>query len=143
MIVGLELNDPPICTLAAPSIDTSLASNHKFVAIDVLGVTDPDGDPISIMIDSIFQDEAVDARGSGKTSPDGQGVGTSTAEVRAERVGNGNGRFYHITFTASDGQGNSCSDTVLVSVPKSQDNNGAAVDEGPLMIQRSHPSDTR
>ena len=130
IIVGLDLNAPPVCETAVPSIDKLWPPNHQFVAIDVLGVTDPDGDPITIVIDSIFQDEAVNAPGSGNTAPDGRGLGTQTAEVRSERVGNGNGRVYHITFTASDNQGNSCTGKVLVSVPLN--NKGEAVDDGPL-----------
>jgi hypothetical protein len=96
----------------------------------VLGVNAPEGDPIAITIDGILQDEPVDAPGSGKTSPDGRGVGTATAEVRAERIGSGNGRVYHIRFTADDGDGGTCSGEVLVSVPKSKKR--TPVDNGPL-----------
>ena len=117
---------------AAPSSGTLWPPNHQFVAIDVLGVTDPDGDAVTIIIDTIYQDEPVNAPGSGNTSPDGQGIGSSTAEVRAERVGSGNGRVYHITFTADDGNGGACSGTVLVGVPKSQGKKGGPIDDGPL-----------
>ncbi len=131
VVVGLDLNAPPVCSTAVPSRSILNRPNHKFVEIHVLGVTDPDGDPVTITIDSIFQDEAVDAPDSGDTSPDGQGIGTATAEVRAERVGEGgNGRVYHISFTANDDQGNSCSGEVLVSVPVSR--NMPAVDDGAL-----------
>jgi hypothetical protein len=60
------------------------------------------------------------------------GVGASTAEVRPERAGSGNGRVYHITFTADDGHGGTCSSEVLVGVPKSQGKKGGPVDDGPL-----------
>lgn len=96
----------------------------------MLGVTDPESDPFSIVIDSIFQDEAVDAEDSGNTAPDGRGVGTDTAEVRAERVGTGNGRVYHIAFTATDTLGGNCSGVVKVGVPVSR--RSAIVDDGPL-----------
>ena len=125
------LNQAPVCADAMPSSDSIWPANHQFVSIDVLGVTDPEGDPITITIDSIFQDEAVDAPGSGFTSPDGQGMGTATAEVRAERVGGGNGRVYHIGFTASDGNGGLCSGVVLVGVPFDP-SLGPAVDDGAL-----------
>ena len=111
------MNADPVCNAAAPSVASLWPPNHKFWAINVLGVTDPDGDAITINVDSIFQDEAVDAPDSGHTSPDGQGVGTPTAEVRAERAESGNGRFYHISFTATDSKGGSCSGTVKVRVP--------------------------
>ena len=121
----------PVCALAHASVETLWPPNHKFVPIDILGVTDPDGDALAITIDSIYQDEPVDGPGSGNTSPDGRGIGTATAEVRAERAGGGNGRFYHIGFTADDGNSGSCSGVVLVGVPKSQGKKGAPVDDGP------------
>ena len=96
-------------------------------------MTDANGDAITITIDSIFQDEPVDAPDDdGNTTPDGQGVGTSVAEVRAERDGLGNGRYYHIFFTADDGYGGTCSGEVLVGVPLSQDPGGAPIDDGAL-----------
>jgi hypothetical protein len=97
-------------------------------------VTDPDGDAITITIDSIFQDEPVDTLGDGNFVPDGQGVGTPTAYVRAERSGTkevpGDGRVYHIGFTAVDGFGASCSGEVAVGVP--HDVKDAPIDGGPL-----------
>jgi len=38
----------------------------------------------------------------------------------------------HVSFTATDGQGGSCSGVVLVGVPLNQGPNGAPVDDGPL-----------
>ena len=74
--------------------------------------------------------------GSGNTGPDGSGVGTSTAFVRAERVGNpktpGNGRVYHITFEATDAAGGSCTKTVKVGVPHDQGGKATPIDGGPL-----------
>ena len=49
-----------------------------------------------------------------------------------KRDGGGNGRVYHISFTASDDHSNSCSGEVLVGVPKNQGNKGAPVDDGAL-----------
>lgn len=90
---------------------------------------DFEGDPITITIDSIFQDEAVNAKRSGHTAPDGQGVGTSTAQVRAERVSNSNGRVYYINFTAEDFYGGTCTGQVQVGVPKNA--KGHPVGNGP------------
>jgi hypothetical protein len=125
-------NQPPDCTQAYPSATTLWPPNHQFVPISMLGVTDPDGDPLTITVDSIFQDEPVDTYGDGRFTPDGTGVGTSTASVRAERVGTpkvpGNGRVYHIGFTADDGRGGFCTGEVLVAVPHDQSH--PAVDDG-------------
>ncbi len=130
--IVLSQNQPPVCTGATPSIATLWSPNHQYVPIDVLGVTDPDGDPVTITVDGISQDEPVNGLGDGDTAPDGAGVGTSTAQVRAERAGGGNGRVYHIDFTADDGNGGQCNGNVLVGVPKSQGKNGAPVDGGAL-----------
>jgi hypothetical protein len=132
--LALDFNNAPVCDDAYPSIDTIWPPNHKFVSVDILGVTDPDGDQVDITIDSIFQDEPVDTFGDGAFAPDGQGIGTATAAVRGERNGSkkvpGNGRFYHVGFTAADGYGASCTDSVAVSVP--HDNAHAPVDDGEL-----------
>jgi hypothetical protein len=128
--VVLTQNRPPVCDAAYPSIAVLWPPNHQFVAIDILGVTDPDEDQVTIAVDSIYQDEPVQSLGDGNTSPDGDGIGTPTALVRAERAGGGNGRFYQISFTADDGNGGECSGEVLVSVPKSQGAKGAAINDG-------------
>jgi hypothetical protein len=121
-------NTPPVCSDAFASQETLWPPNHKFVAIEVLGVVDPDGNQVSITIDSIHQDEPVNGEGDGNTSPDGRGVGTETARVRAERAGPGNGRVYHIGFTAYDGCDGFCSGEIEVGVP--HDNKDVPVDEG-------------
>ena len=121
-------NSPPNCTTASPSVTILWPPNHKFVDINANDVTDPDGDDVIINIESIYQDEPVNGAGDGDTAPDGQGVGTHTAQVRAERDGNGNGRVYHISFTADDGRGGTCSGTVQVGVPHSK--KGIPIDDG-------------
>lgn len=127
-------NQPTDCSEATPSQSVIWPPNHNFVTITVDGVTDPEGDPFTINIDSIFQDEPVDTNGDGSFTPDGMGIDTDTAEVRAERSGSktvpGNGRVYHIDFTATDVHGESCSGELLVEVP--HDKKDTAVDEGPL-----------
>jgi hypothetical protein len=105
--------------------------NHKFRPISITGVTDPEGESVSITISSIFQDEPVDGDDDGSTSPDGTGIGASQAKVRAERSGVANGRVYHISFVAEDINGNSCTGTVKVGVPLSN-GSGPAIDDGAL-----------
>jgi hypothetical protein len=127
-------NQAPDCSAGVASVEAIWPPNHRFVYVNVLGVTDPDGDPVSITIDSIFQDEPVDSYGDGRFTPDGAGVGTDTAQIRAERSGTrkvpGNGRVYHIGYTADDGQGGSCWGEVTVAVP--HDRNTVPLDDGPL-----------
>ena len=110
-------NNPPICDSAVPNIDSIWPPNHKLVDITISGITDPENDPISIQVISIHQDEAVNELADGNSEPDGYGIGTDIAKVRAERSGIGNGRVYSITFKASDDKGASCSTVMTVGVP--------------------------
>lgn len=128
----VTVNAPPVCSKAAASLPTLWPPNHKMHNINILGVTDPDGDVTTITITSIFQDEPVSGPGSGHTAPDGTGVGTSTASVLAERAGTGDGRTYHIGFSANDGNGGMCTGTALVVVPHDQSQNHPEVDQGAL-----------
>jgi hypothetical protein len=124
-----------VCAGASPGIDRLWPPNHKFVPIEIVGVEDPGGAQVLITIDSIFQDEPVDTVGDGNTEPDAWGTGSSVAHVRAERSGTkkvpGDGRVYHIGFTATGGQGE-CSGEVIVGVPHDQGNGSIIIDGGPL-----------
>jgi len=120
----------PDCSGAIASANPIWPPNHKMRDITIKAVTDPNGDDITITIDSIFQDEEVSEEGSGNSSPDGAGVGTDTAQIRAEKSGKGDGRVYHIGFTADDGE-LECSGVVTVGVPHDQRGTDA-VDQGPL-----------
>jgi len=126
-------NVAPDCSNPDPSQDTIYQDdtiwppNHKMENVSIVGITDPDGDTVTITIDSIFQDEPTNGLGDGDQSPDGDGIGTDTAQVRAERSGEGDGRIYHIGFTADDDNGGSCSSEVLIKVP--HDKKSTAVDD--------------
>ena len=122
-------NAPPDCTGAAASVARIWPPNHGMVPVSILGVTDPDGDSVTIEIDEIRQDEPTNSTGDGNTCPDAEGVGTATASVRAERRGSGDGRVYTLTFTATDEAGATCQGSVQVCVPKSSQ--GSCVDGGP------------
>ena len=130
------VNRPLDCSNAGPSVETIWPPNHKMVAVSILGVTDGDGEAITISIDSIFQDEPLNTTSDGNTEIDGDGVGSDAALVRAERAGSkkvpGNGRVYYITYTADDGHGGQCSDTVEVGVPHDQGKQKVPVGDGPL-----------
>ena len=124
-------NQSPDCSGASPSVSTIWPPNHDMINVTIQGVTDPDGDPVTINIDDIKQDESTDGSNDGHTCPDGDGIGTSTAQVRAERSAtllSGNGRVYTIYFTASDGRGGSCQGSVTVCVPRTV--NGSCSNDG-------------
>ena len=131
-----NFNQPPECSSAAPSITEIWPANHKMVSVNILGVTDPDGDSIGIAITHITQDEPVNALGDAHSFPDGAGVGTNTALVRAERAETrnptGDGRMYHIHFEATDGKGGVCFGLVNVGVPRDRRPGGVIVNGGEL-----------
>jgi hypothetical protein len=120
-------NHAPVCTAAAPNPALLWPPNNKFVPVAIGGTTDADGDALILAITSIRQDEPV---GKGNSAPDGKGIGTAAAELRAEKLGSGNGRFYHVSFTANDGHGGACTGVVRVAVPHDQAK--PPVDGGPL-----------
>ncbi|PYT03071.1 MAG: hemolysin, partial [Acidobacteria bacterium] len=87
----------------------------------------------SVVIASITSDEPDDAAGDGDGNTTNDIViaaNCKTAQLRAERQGNGDGRVYTITFRVKDAAGNVKTATAKVAVPKSQNNNGA-IDSGP------------
>jgi len=130
-IVPIEIpNLPPSCDSVTASVATLWPPNHQWVNVAVTGVTDPANDPVNILITGITQDEPVNGLGDGDTSPDGLGVGTSEAVLRAERSGTGNGRVYAVSFVASDGIGGICSGKVNVIVPHDQGQNSPVIDDG-------------
>jgi len=120
------VNRSPNCSQAIASPNLLWPPNHKFVPIQILGVTNPGGGSVTITVTSIFQDEPV------THGPDGTGVGTSTPSVRAERDGGGDGRVYHISFNATNATGGSCTGAVTVGVPHDKGPNGGPVDQGAL-----------
>ena len=126
----------PSCDDAAASVATLWPPNHQLVPVGVTGVTDPQGGAITIRVDSIFQDEPTNTVGDGNTCPDASGIGGAFAWLRAERTGTpkvpGDGRVYHVDFTATDPEGNACHGSVTSCVPHDQGKRSACVDQGPV-----------
>lgn len=125
-------NQPPTCSEAVASVDELWPPNHRMVPVDILGVTDPDGDPLVVRVTSIGQDEPVDAQGDGATCPDGSGLGLDAAELRSERSGQGDGRFYHVAFEAVDRCEAACTGEVTVVVRHDRGRKKLPGDGGPL-----------
>jgi hypothetical protein len=120
-------DDPPVCDQASATPNLLWPPNHRLVPVRIAGIADPNGDPLTITVTGITQDEAANGLGDGDTAPDGVLAG-STAQVRAERAGSGDGRVYQVSFTASDGRGGLCSGAVGVGVP--HEAKGTPVDSG-------------
>ena len=121
-------NDPPLATAAAPTIGSLWPPNHNLVSIGITGVSDADNNA-TITITGVTQDEPTNGTGDGDTAIDAIINANGTVLLRAERSGNGDGRVYHIHFTASDPEG-SASGVVKVTVPHSKKK--VAMDGGEL-----------
>src|SRR5262249_48190503 len=124
------------CSTATASVDVPRLGNRHRYPVTISGVTDAKGDPATLTIPSISQDEPV-INPTGKTCPDGVGVGTSVAKVRNERLLAGDGRVYHIGFTATDSEGASCTGDVKVCVPAKEGK--ACGDQGALFDSTECP----
>lgn len=129
-VTVLTSNQSPVCS-AAPGGEIWPPNHKRFYAAPITGVTDPDGDAVTIRIDGVWQDEPLDSTGDGEFSPDAR-IENGTVWLRAERNGHGNnapgdGRVYAILFTASDNKGGSCSGSVLWSVPHDQGQRSTAI----------------
>ena len=124
-------NANPVCAGVTASPGTLWPPNHKFKLVSLGGATDPDGDPVTLTITGVTQDEPLNGLGDGDTSPDAwAGPSSSKVWVRAERAGARDGRVYQISFTGSDGQGGSCSGTAKVGVPLNQGAGKVPIDSG-------------
>jgi hypothetical protein len=123
-------NQPPDCSQATASLLSLWPPNHALVPVAINGVTDPDGDPVTVVVTSVTQDEPTNNTGDGDTCPDAVIDGDGNVSVRSERAGHGDGRVYEITFTATDGQGGTCTGTASVCVPRDKGRNSTCVDSG-------------
>jgi hypothetical protein len=91
--VGTIVNDdsqngPPDCSSVSAGPTTLSPPNHKLVPVTVSGGTDPDGDPVTLRITGVTQDEPLDGTGDGDTSPDAvMGDSPNQVLLRAEPGG--------------------------------------------------------
>lgn len=120
-------NQPPDVSGATASVSLLWPPNHKMREVRIFNVIDPDGDPFTLSITRITQDEPV----AGK-EPDAEGIGTDTARLRAERSGTGNSRVYRIELVARDDRGGESTGSIQVCVPHDQGPNTACQDDGQL-----------
>lgn len=127
-------SQPPNVSQAVAAPDCLFPPNHQFVPVIITGVTDPDGDPVTITVTGVSSDEptaTILGAGGMHHVPDAIGVGTANVSLRAERSGAGDGRVYQITFVASDSRGRTSTGTVRVGVPHDQKRGSCpAIDSG-------------
>jgi hypothetical protein len=110
-------NAPPVCTDAVANPARLWPPDRSMVPIRIEGVTDPDDDPVEARATDVRQDESVEDGASGP----GADAQLAPLAVRAQRNGRGivpgNGRVYHVSFSAKDGNGGACHGVVKVCVP--------------------------
>jgi len=127
-----EENNAPDCSAAVANPATLWPPNHGLVAIQIEGVTDADDDVPEVTVVGVRQDEPLG--GGADACPDASGVEIDeTVSLRAERDGGGDGRVYHVAFTADDGDGGTCAGEVVVCVPHDQGDGASCADGGPLV----------
>lgn len=123
VVTVLDATPPTISVLAAsPSV--LWPPNHKMrpVAVSAKASDACDAAPPTCQLTAVASNEPVNGPGDGNTVPDWLITGALTANLRAERAGNGTGRVYTLTVTCSDAAGNLATGTALVTVPHSQGN---------------------
>jgi hypothetical protein len=112
--------------------------NHKYKTVNITDLVvsasdlcDPSVGLGSVRISKVTSDEPNNSGGDGNTTNDIViAAGCKSVQLRAERMGGGNGRVYTITFQVTDASGNVGTATAKVTVPHSQNGSGA-VDSGP------------
>jgi hypothetical protein len=97
---------PPVISQLTPSLTSLWPPNHKMVPVSFTAVVADACGATTWKIISITSSEAVNARGSGNTSPDWEITGDHTANLLAERSGITGPRVYTITVEAEDASGN-------------------------------------
>jgi hypothetical protein len=138
----ISTNTPPDASGAYPSIACVNLNEYApfaMIPIEILGLSDPDGDPLTVQITGVTSDEPTQ-RNNGDPAPDADGLPTAV-RVRHQSFGGGrdfggNGRVYEISFTADDGSADPVASTVLVQVPHDNappdDPCGGVVDDGQI-----------
>ncbi|HEX7880801.1 MAG TPA: hypothetical protein VF720_15415, partial [Candidatus Eisenbacteria bacterium] len=127
----LIVNRAPECGSA-----TAIASKPNadgFRNVSLAGIVDPDGDAVDVEVTGIRQDEDPLSPSSGRSCPDAR-ITAGQVSVRDERNGNGDGRVYHLSFTATDGHGGSCQGSASVCIPHDRGANSRCVDGGALFV---------
>ncbi len=104
----------------APVVTSTVAkpliwpANHDMVNVG-LGASGNCGAPITFQV-QVFSDEDDHTKGA-KFSPDATDIAVGTLQLRAERVGSGDGRVYLIVVRGTDTSGNTGFDCSTVVVP--------------------------
>ncbi|MFT5113372.1 MAG: hypothetical protein ACI8P9_002703 [Parasphingorhabdus sp.] len=115
-------SDIPNVSNAQPSSACLWPRDHKLLLVKITGISDTD-DNATITIDSVTQDEATNGTGIGDTAIGDTGpdavIEDGNLYLRAESSDTGDGRVYHVNFTASNANGEKAG-KIDVRVPNDQ-----------------------
>ena len=107
---------PPTITDVSADPNDLWPPNHRMTEVVVtVEATDLCADEVTCLIDEITSNEPEQATPD-DPAPDWMITGPLTADLRAERLGDGDGRIYTITVECVDQSGNAASEDVLVTV---------------------------
>jgi hypothetical protein len=117
--------------------DVLTPANHKLVDVTVTVDAADTIDPMpQCSITNITANEPVRGPGSGNTEYDWLITGPLTAQLRAERSGEGSDRVYTIHVTCSDSSGNADIAETAVTVPKGNPNDNVTAPPPPTSGKR-------
>lgn len=122
-------NSNPACNAAQAVPSMLWPANGQLVRAWIIGIGDPDNDPVAVTVTAVTQDEPTGGLVTGDTGPDAILHGSSV-DLRAQRDSGGNGRVYRVQFSANDGNGGNCTGAVTVGVPNSQKPGQVVLDDG-------------
>jgi hypothetical protein len=101
----VSANQPPDCSGVSANPTVLWPPNHKLRLVTVGGVTDPDGDPVTVSVTGV----------SPSWVP---GPSSDQVWLRAERAGSSrNGSEYVLTVKGTDSKGATCAGQTTVGVP--------------------------
>jgi len=134
----------PDCTAARAEPAVVTSRRLALVPVAITGVGDPEGGPVTIEVTGVRQDEpGWDWLGAwcGLFGIECRDATLDPLAVRAWAELQGDGRVYHVSFTATDAAGNAADGEVTVCVPLRPRLAPTCVDGGPLFDSTGGGSD--
>jgi hypothetical protein len=118
--VEVDKTPPTVACSASPNV--LWPPNNKLVPVNAsVTVSDALSGPAGFTLVSVASNEP--DSGQGDIQGFAAGTASTNGQLRAQRLGSGNGRVYIFTYSGSDRAGNTTSCTTTVSVPHDQGQN--------------------